>query len=128
MARGGGKKPGLEGGRSKQLFKCKVSSCEVTPRGCDLPRHYMNLTNWKLVAKLRAAVGDTEVERLLEGADGHTTYIYRNQYSEKRLPTHNTHAMVAVRNEEGQGIQRFFQVGYLTRILKWKNFFFSSTF
>ena len=81
MARGGGKKPGLEGGRSKQLFKCKVSSCEVTPRGCDLPRHYMNLTNWKLVAKLRAAVGDTEVERLLEGADGHTTYIYRNQYS-----------------------------------------------
>ena len=62
-------------------------------------------------------MGDTEVEKLLEGADSHTTYIYRNGYSEKRLPTHNTHAMVAAQREERQNISNFFQVGKLTRIL-----------
>ena len=116
-SRGRIEKPGCEGGRAKQKFKCKVAGCDVTPRGCDLPRHYRNLTNWKMLGKLRAAMGDTEVEKLLEGADSHTTYIYRNGYSEKRLPTHNTHAMVAAQREERQNINNFFQVGKLTRIL-----------
>ena len=55
-------------------------------------------------------MGDTEVEKLLEGADSHTTYIYRNGYSEKRLPTHNTHAMVAAQREERQNINNFLNV------------------
>ena len=62
------------------------------------------------MGQLRAAIGDAEVARLLEGVDGHTEFIYRRGYTEIKLPTHNTHAMVTREGGEGQQINRFFQV------------------
>ena len=62
------------------------------------------------MGQLRAAIGDAEVARLLEGVDGHTEFIYRSSYTETKLPTHNTKAMVTREGGEGQQINRFFQV------------------
>ena len=47
--------------RGKLKYRCKC--CTVTPRGCDLKRHYKNNVNWPLVKQLKAAKG-TEVQEL----------------------------------------------------------------
>ena len=92
----------------------------MTPRGSDLEKHYEKKTDWAMVMKLRAAVGDAEVERLREGIDSHTEFIYSRGYSKARMPNWATHTMVregGQAGEEGAGrqstISRYFQVSQL---------------
>ena len=42
--------PGLEGGQSRQLFKCLA--CYMIPRGSDFSRHYKNNTNFNMLHTL----------------------------------------------------------------------------
>ena len=86
--------PGCVGGKSKKKYKCNSTGCTVTPQGKDLPRHYLAKTNWDLLAKLRAAMGDSEVEELLKETDPHTEFIYRRNYTKTRLPEYRTHVRV----------------------------------
>ena len=64
--------------RGKLKYRCKC--CTVTPRGCDLKRHYKNNVNWPLVKQLKAAKG-TEVQELRDGADQHSLFIFDRGYS-----------------------------------------------
>ena len=74
----------------------------MTPRGSDLGKHYGKKTDWAMVTKLRAAVGDAEVERLREGIDSHTEFIYSRGYSKARLPCWATHTMVREGGRRGR--------------------------
>ena len=103
-------KPGCEGGVSHLKYKCQVEGCTVTPWGSDVGRHYKNRTDWELVSKLRATVGDAEVHKYLAGADKHTEFIYRRGYTKNRLPTFNTHVGLKTVCQPGQGSGRFLQV------------------
>ena len=103
-------KPGSDKGAAHLNYKCQVEGCTVTPRGNNVGRHYMKKTDWELVEKLRAAVGDSEVLKYLAGADNHTEFIFRRGYTKNRLPTFNTHATVKTVCQAGQGISRFLQV------------------
>ena len=53
---------------------------ELNPCGNDIKNHYKKNTNWKLLYKLKAAVGNAEVDRLLTTADEHTKYMFRREY------------------------------------------------
>ena len=79
-----GRKRGLKGlkgvKRSRQMFMCKVPGCKVTPRGCDLSKHYKNRTDWSKVKELRAVVGTDAVQRELEQVDSHTRFAFTNNY------------------------------------------------
>jgi hypothetical protein len=124
MASRGGRvvTPGCSGGRSFLSYKCKAVGCSVTPRGKDLKKHYLVNTDWNLVAKLRAALGDIAVDRLRKKADAHTQFIYSKGYSKERMPTFATHVSVKdgggkVVGEEAEGVSgqqqtigAFFQV------------------
>ena len=113
-SRGRPTKLGCPGGVSLLKYKCKVQGCTVTPRGCDLGRHYSNKTDWQLITNLRDSVGDPKVEKYLaEAADGHTELIYRNSYTTYKLPIFKTRATaktVSVCQPGQQGISRFLQV------------------
>ena len=85
---------GLEGGKSKQLYKCQAVNCTVTPRGTDLAQHYVNQTDWDLVAELMRTLSEDKVKRLCSEADPHTLYIYQKGYSRTKLPSWSTHMMV----------------------------------
>ena len=67
--------PGMEGGRSRQKFKCE--GCEHISRGSDLSRHYKNLTNFTLLKELRECQGEAALEELKGKADNHTLYMFR---------------------------------------------------
>ena len=85
-------KPGVEGGSSKLKYKCHC--CMVTPRGCDLKRHYKNCVDWSLFDKLKGKVGDRALVELRSKADPHTLYIFDRGYSRGNLPSYQTHVMV----------------------------------
>ena len=88
---------GLKGvKRSRRMFMCKVPGCKVTPRGCDLSKHYKNRTDWSKVKELRAVVGTDAVQRELEQVDSHTRFAFTNNYTEDMLPMWTTHVPVQV--------------------------------
>ena len=81
--------------RGKLKYRCKC--CTVTPRGCDLKRHYKNNVNWPLVKQLKAAKG-TEVQELRDGADQHSLFIFDRGYSSENLPSYQNHVLVKEAN------------------------------
>ena len=81
--------------RGKLKYRCKC--CTVTPRGCDLKRHYKNNVNWPLVKQLKAAKG-TEVQELRDGADQHSLFIFDRGYSSENLPSYHNHVLVKEAN------------------------------
>ena len=103
----------------------------MTPRGCDLKKHYKNLVNWPLVNLLKAAKG-TQLQELRDKGDRHTLFIFDRGYSRENLPSYQNHveakeANVEVDEEENEagpsraaaagaggqrGIAAFFQVIY----------------
>lgn len=109
MGRGRGRKqvPGCEGGKSKQLYKCQAANCSVTPRGCDLQKHYESKTNWDLVSRMRTTLSEDKVARLSKEADPHTLFIFSKGYTRTRLPTWVTHVMMkpSKAGEGGSGQQ-----------------------
>ena len=116
--------PGVEGGPSKLKYQCHC--CSVTPRGCDLKKHYKTNVNWKMFEQLKGTVGEAAMEELRAKADPHTIFIFEGGYSEEKLPTYHSHSTVnlntstRVGKEAGQetargaGLQKyigdFFQV------------------
>ena len=95
--------PGLDGGQAKQLYKCKAVNCSVTPRGCDLKKHYMIHTDWQLVSEMKATLSEANVERLREKADPHTDFIFSKGFSKERMPSWSTHVMVRKTSEADEG-------------------------
>ena len=81
---------------SKRNYRCKVPGCSDTPRGCDLPRHYMRRTDWLKVRELKSVVGSERLEEELEQVECHTRFAFINSLTEKNLPTWVTHVPVAV--------------------------------
>ena len=86
--------------RAKMKYRCMATGCQVTPRGCDIMVHYRTKTNWDLVAKMKAAVGDAALERLKGEADPHSLFIFMRGYSRTRLPVFATHVCVKEGTEE----------------------------
>ena len=110
---------GLEGGKSKQLYKCQAVNCTVTPRGTDLAQHYINQTDWDLVAELMRTLSEDKVKRLCSEADPHTLYIYQKGYSRTKLPSWSTHVMVRKQPAASDGgagqqslLSSYFKVGF----------------
>ena len=79
---------------SRRLYMCKVPGCTVTPRGCDVSKHYKTKTDWSEVRELKAVAGSAALKAKLEQAEGHTKFAFINNYSEEHLPTWATHAPV----------------------------------
>ena len=79
--------------RYSSTLKYKCNVCKHSMRGCDLPRHYKNMTNWSDFAKLKQCVGDTEVEAQLAKVDPHTAFMFRNNYKENNLLTWRSHKL-----------------------------------
>ena len=92
-AAGSGAGVGGGGAKSHSALKYKCNVCEHYTRGCDLPRHYKNMTNWSVLAKLKQCVGDIAVEAQLAKTDPHTAFIFKNKYKIDNLPTWRTHAL-----------------------------------
>ena len=90
---------GSEGGRSKQKFRCR--GCNVTPRGCDLRKHYKCNVNFDLLKLLKAAVGAADLQKLKDRADKHTLFFFDRDYSKERLPSWQTHTEVKDRTVGG---------------------------
>ena len=98
--------------RAKVKYWCK--GCTVTPRGCDLKKHYKTNVNWPLLKRLKAAKG-AELQELRDEADRHTLFIFDRGYSWENLPSYQNHAEAKEANtgriEAGPGrITGFFQV------------------
>ena len=72
---------------SRRLYMCKVPGCTVTPRGCDVSKHYKTKTDWSEVRELKAVAGSAALKAKLEQAEGHTKFAFVNNYSEEHLPT-----------------------------------------
>ena len=84
--------PGIPaGGISRQKYKCKV--CSVTPRGCDLSKHYENKTDWKLLSEMKNSVGDAALKALKDKADPHTLFMFEHKYTKNSMPTWKTHVL-----------------------------------
>jgi len=79
---------------SKMKYHCNAAGCAVTPRGCDLPKHYKTKTNWEQVTKLRAVMGTAALERQLGSVDAHTRFCYKQGYTEAKLPQWESHVSV----------------------------------
>ena len=99
-------------GRAHVKYRCK--GCAVTPRGCDLKKHYKTNVNWPLLKRLKAAKG-AELQELRDEADRHTLFIFDRGYSWENLPSYQNHAEAKEANtgriEAGPGrITGFFQV------------------
>ena len=60
---------------SKKKYRCNAAGCTVTPRGCDLPKHYKTKTNWDKVIKLRAVMGTAALERQLSAVGESPTVL-----------------------------------------------------
>ena len=116
MGRGRKSVLGFEGGKTKKLFKCQVAICSVTPRGCDVPKHYDNRTNWELLEEMRNTLFEDKLESLREKADPHTLFMFSKGFTKTRLPTWSSHIMVKdhtmVGTAEGSNsiMSRFLQV------------------
>jgi hypothetical protein len=112
--------PGVEGGPSKLKYNCQC--CSVTPRGCDMNRHYKRSVNWDMFKQLKGAVGEVAMEELRAKADAHTIFIFEGGYNEENLPTYHSHTSTSTRVGEeaaqetarGAGLQKsigdFFKV------------------
>ena len=74
--------PGLDGGRSRQLYHCRVEGCEQTPPGRYIAQHYKCLADWEAFKQLKAAVGNDELTRLKEKVEPHTLFLFENGYSD----------------------------------------------
>ena len=99
-------------GRAHVKYRCK--GCAVTPRECDLKKHYKTNVNWPLLKRLKAAKG-AELQELRDEADRHTLFIFDMGYSWENLPSYHNHAEAKEANtgriEAGPGrITGFFQV------------------
>ena len=95
-------------------MKYWCEGCAVTPRGCDLKKHYKTNVNWPLLKRLKAAKG-AELQELRDEADRHTLFIFDRGYSWENLPSYQNHAEAKEANTErieaGLGrITGFFQV------------------
>jgi hypothetical protein len=88
---------------SKKKYRCNVAGCAVTPRGCDLPKHYKTKTNWDKVIKSRAVMGTAALERQLGVVDAHTRFCYEQGYTEAKLPQWESHIAVKGNNECDEG-------------------------
>ena len=77
--------PGLDGGRSRQLYHCRVEGCEQTPSGRYLAQHYKNSADWRAFKQLKAAVGNKELTRLKGLAEPHTLFLFENGYNENLI-------------------------------------------
>ncbi len=87
-----GSKRGVGGEqKSKMNYRCKVEGCSVTPRGCDVPKHYKTKTDWEKVTELREVMGGAILERKLEQVDGHTRFCFEKGFTETKLPRWQTH-------------------------------------
>ena len=51
---------------SRRLYMCKVPGCTVTPRGCDVSKHYKTKTDWSEVRELKAVAGSAALKAKLE--------------------------------------------------------------
>ena len=67
--------PGCEGGRNKQKYRCQAIGCSTTPRGNDLMNHYKWMTDWQMFDRMKAAVGNVALAKLLVLADPHKVYF-----------------------------------------------------
>ena len=110
---------GLEGAKCKQLYKCQAGNCTVTPRGTDLAQHYVNQTDWDLVAELKKTLSEDKIKRLCSEADPHTLFIYQKGYSRTKLPSWSTHVMVRKQPAASDGgagqqslLSSYFKVGF----------------
>ena len=70
MASARGKRPKT---KSKMKVFCQVDGCQVTLCGNNMKNHYKKNTYWEILAKLKAAVGNAQEDRLLSTADKHTS-------------------------------------------------------
>ena len=95
-------------GRAHVKYRCK--GCAVTPRGCDLKKHYKTNVNWPLLKRLKAAKG-AELQELRDEADRHTLFIFDRGYSWENLPSYQNHAEA----KEANKTEKFTSYCYLFR-------------
>ena len=105
---------------SHQLNKCKAANCTVTPRGCNLRKHYVTKTNWDLLNELRTNLSEGKEDRLIKEADPHTIFLFTKGYSRDKLPSYTTHARVPKPSDKDEGVSgqqallaNFLQVSFL---------------
>ena len=105
-----GSKRGVGGEqKSKMNYRCKVEGCSVTPRGCDVPKHYKTKTDWEKVTELREVMGGAILERQLKQVDGHTRFCFEQGFTETKLPRWQTHVPVPASSEgesSGSGLKQ----------------------
>ena len=65
-----------------------------------MKNHYKKNTYWEILAKLKAAVGNAQEDRLLSTADKHTKYMFREEYSMKWYPNWKNHVTVPNQEED----------------------------
>ena len=71
------------GGKARQKYICDV--CQTPVISYDLKNHYKSKTNWEQLKKLQMGVDESNDEELGE-IEAHTYYMYKNGYTESKLP------------------------------------------
>ena len=71
------------GGKARQKYICDV--CQTPVISYDLKNHYKLKTNWEQLKKLQMGEDESNVEEL-EDIEAHTYYMYKNSYTESKLP------------------------------------------
>ena len=57
----------------------------MTPRGCDLRKHYKCYVNFDMLKLLKAAVGADDLQKLKDRADKHTLFFFDRDYSKAEV-------------------------------------------
>ena len=71
------------GGKARQKYICDV--CQTPVISYDLKNHYKSKTNWEQLKKLQMGEDESNVEEL-EDIKAHTYCMYKNGYTESKLP------------------------------------------
>ena len=59
---------------SKMQYQCHA--CEHHIRGCEIPKHYKDQTNWEQVDRMRSCVGDEALFQAQKMAEKHALFIF----------------------------------------------------
>ena len=70
-------------GKARQKYIRDV--CQTPVISYDLKNHYKLITNWEQLKKLQMGEDESNVEEL-EDIEAHTYYMYKNSYTESKLP------------------------------------------
>ena len=89
--KGGGSQSVLPGpgGKARQKYLCDV--CHTAIISYDIKNHYKSNTNWEQLKKLQMGVEENNVIEELGEIGPHTLYMYKNGYTETKLPSYLTH-------------------------------------